>query len=127
MKYAISTDGNYVSQHFGRCPSFTLLDIENGNVDNKITIDNPGHNPGFIPKFLNGKGVGCIICGGIGHRAIGFFDEYKIKVMAGIDGSIDEVIEKLKSGALKGGVSSCKPGDGRGYGVEKTECDHDEE
>ena len=28
MKIAISTDGDFVSAHFGRCPSFTIVDIE---------------------------------------------------------------------------------------------------
>ena len=32
MRIAISTDGRYVSPHFGRCPSFTLVDIENGKT-----------------------------------------------------------------------------------------------
>jgi hypothetical protein len=26
MRVAISTDGDYVSEHFGRCPNFTVLD-----------------------------------------------------------------------------------------------------
>lgn len=34
MRIAISTDGKYVSQHFGRCPSYTLVDIENGKAIN---------------------------------------------------------------------------------------------
>ena len=29
MRVAISTDGDFVSAHFGRCPSFTIIDIEN--------------------------------------------------------------------------------------------------
>ena len=32
MKIAISTDGQYVSPHFGRCPTFTILEIENNKV-----------------------------------------------------------------------------------------------
>ena len=32
MKIAISTDGDFVSAHFGRCPEYTILDIENGKV-----------------------------------------------------------------------------------------------
>ena len=32
MKVAISTDNDYVSAHFGRCPSFTIVDIEDGKV-----------------------------------------------------------------------------------------------
>jgi len=35
--------------------------------------------------------------------------------------------KKLKKGTLKGGESLCSPGAGKGYGVEKTECDHPNE
>jgi len=39
---------------------------------------------------------------------------------------VSEVIEKLISGTLEGGESLCQPGSGRGYGIEKSECDHPE-
>ena len=127
MKIAISTDGGFVSPHFGRCPSFTIVEIEDGKVLNRELIDNPGHHPGFLPQFLHEKGVVCIIAGGMGHRATGLFAEQGIKTIVGISASIDEVIDQLVKGTLKGGESLCKPGSGRGYGVEKTECDHPEE
>ena len=31
MKVAISTDNDQVSAHFGRCPLFTIIDIEDGS------------------------------------------------------------------------------------------------
>lgn len=124
MRIAISTDGNNVSAHFGRCPAFTLVDIEEGRAVNRNEIRNPGHHPGLIPEFLNEKGVKCIVCGGMGNRAVGFFDQLGIEVVAGISGNIDEVIRKLEEGSLEGGESLCSPGAGKGYGIEKTECDH---
>lgn len=127
MRVAISTDGDFVSPHFGRCPHFTLVDIDNGKVVKKEVVANPGHSPGFIPQFLHEKGVEAIIAGGMGMRASGFFDELGIKPIVGVSGTIDEVIEQLIQGALKGGESLCQPGSGRGYGIEKTECDHPEE
>ncbi len=124
MRIAISTDGRYVSPHFGRCPSFTLVDIENGKMVKKVEVENPGHEPGYIPQFLHQKGVKRIVCGGMGARAQGFFEEMGIETIVGIDGSIDGVIEKLEKGVLEGGESLCAPGAGKGYGIEKTECDH---
>lgn len=44
MRVAISTDGDYVSPHFGRCPSFTIVDIEDGKIIKKKAIQNPGIN-----------------------------------------------------------------------------------
>ncbi|MEA3346872.1 MAG: NifB/NifX family molybdenum-iron cluster-binding protein [Candidatus Auribacterota bacterium] len=127
MRVAISTDGDFVSAHFGRCPSFTIIDIENGKVAKKEVLDNPGHQPGVIPQFLHQKGVEYIICGGMGMRASGFFEELGIQAIVGISGKIDEVIEKLQKGTLEGGESSCSPGAGKGYGIDKTVCDHPNE
>jgi len=53
MRVAISTDGEFVSAHFGRCPSFTIMDLQDGKVVSKEVADNPGHEPGFIPQFLH--------------------------------------------------------------------------
>jgi predicted Fe-Mo cluster-binding NifX family protein len=127
MRVAISTDGDFVSAHFGRCPSFTIIDIEDGKVSKKDVVDNPGHQPGFIPQFLHKKGVNCIVAGGMGMRATGFFNEFGIQAIVGISGKISEVIEKLLKGTLEGGESLCKPGAGKGYGLDKTECDHPNE
>lgn len=127
MRIAISTDGDYVSAHFGRCPLFTIVDIEDGKISNKQVIDNPGHQPGFIPQFLHQRGVECIVCGGMGRRAVNFFNEFQIKTIIGVTGKIDDVLEKLSSGTLEGGESLCRPGAGKGYGLEKSECDHSQE
>lgn len=127
MRIAISTDGDVVSAHFGRCPAFTLVDIENGKVAKRTETANPGHQPGAIPEFLHQKGVNCIVAGGMGMRAASFFEEYGIKAIVGVSGRIDEVIEQLKKGTLQGGESLCRPGAGKGYGLEKEECEHPDE
>jgi len=127
LKIAISTEGDFVSSHFGRCPSFTIVDIEGDKVRKKEVLENPGHRPGFIPQFLHQQDVQCIVCGGMGMRAAGFFNELGIQIIVGVNGRIDEVIEKLQKGTLEGGESLCKPGSGKGYGLEKTECDHPNE
>lgn len=127
MKIAISTDGEFVSPHFGRCPHFTIVEIENNSVINKEVVDNPGHAPGAIPEFLHKQGAEAIIAGGMGMRATGFFQELGIKTILGVSGKIDDVIESLVKGTLAGGESLCRPGAGRGYGIEKTECDHPDE
>jgi len=127
MRVAISTDGEFVSPHFGRCPHFTIVDIEGDKIVKKDIVPNPGHEPGFIPNFLHQKGVESIICGGMGARAEGFFNELNIKTIVGVSGKIDDVIKEIQQGTLKNGESLCKPGAGRGYGLDKTVCDHPEE
>jgi predicted Fe-Mo cluster-binding NifX family protein len=127
MRIAISTDGDSVSMHFGRCPDFTLVDLEDGKIVRRETVRNPGHQPGSIPQFLHEKGAQCIVCGGMGMRAAGFFNDLGIQTIVGVSGKIDEIIEKLQNGTLKGGESLCKPGSGKGYGIEKSACDHPDE
>ena len=125
MKVAISTDGQHVSAHFGRCPTFTILEIEDGKLLKNEEIPNPGHHPGYLPKFFNENGVSCIIAGGMGQRASQLFEEFKIQPVLGISGTIEEVISQILNGTLEGGESLCKPGAGKGYGQDKTECDHE--
>jgi predicted Fe-Mo cluster-binding NifX family protein len=124
MKIAISTEGEYVSAHFGRCPHFTLADIRDGRIVVKEKIDNPGHEPGYLPVFLHEKGAECIIAGGMGARAQMLFNENNIETVMGISGKIEDVLEQICSGTLRGGESLCKPGAGKGYGLDKSECDH---
>jgi len=124
MLIAIATDEGYVSSHFGRCQTYTMVDIENGKAVKKELVANPGHAPGAIPEFLNKRGAEKIVCGGIGTRATQLFEQYGIEILAGVDGIVENVIKKLAQGTLAGGESRCDPGAGRGFGIEKTECDH---
>ncbi len=124
MKISIPTDGNDVSAHFGRCPEFTIAEIKNNSAVNKQRIGNPGHSPGAIPQFLKENGVDCLICSGIGRRAIDLFLEYDIQVLQGVAGNIDDVIDAYLNGTLEEGSSQCNPGDGKGYGLDKNICDH---
>jgi len=124
MRIAISTDSDDVSSHFGRCPSFTILDIEDGKVVKQFKLENPGHQSGFIPQFLHEKGVECVVSGGMGSRAASFFEEHGIRAIVGISGKIDDVIEQIKKGTLQSKESFCDHGGENGYGLGKSECDH---
>lgn len=127
MKISVSTDNGMVSEHFGRCPEFTVIEIADGKLKSRTNIANPGHEPGFLPKFLHDQGVSCIVAGGMGQRAQMLFAEQGISTMVGVTGSVDDVVKELLAGTLKSGESLCSPGAGKGYGIEKTECDHPHE
>ena len=89
-----------------------MVDIENGSVVKKEQAANPGHAPGAIPEFLYQKEAKRIVCGGIGTRAAQLFGQYGIEIIAGVSGTIENVIDGLTKGTLKGGESLCKPGCG---------------
>jgi len=124
MRIAIPTDSDLVSVHFGRCPLYTIVDIENNEIVQKNIVNNPGHQPEFIPNFLHQQGVECVVTGGMGRKAISLFEEFGIKLFFGITGKVEDIIKELKNGTLISKESLCKPGLGSGYGVEKESCDH---
>lgn len=123
MKIAIATDNDKVSAHFGRCPQFTVLEIKSNKLINKEVIDNPGHRAGFLPEYFHDKGIGCIVAGGAGRRASSIFKDKGIDLIVGITGSINEVIDKALKGTLESGETLYKPGEGRGYGIERHKTD----
>jgi len=63
----------------------------------------------------------------MGNRAQMLFAEKNITPIIGVTGKIEEVMEKFAQGKLEAGESFCKPGAGKGYGLEKEECDHPNE
>ena len=106
-RFAMATDGEVVAPHFGRCEAYTIVDIEDGKLDRQERIDNPGHEPGFLPGYLAERGVNCIIAGGMGPRAQQLFDEKGIQSVVGVSGAVTDTIELLLQGALRGGESLC--------------------
>ncbi len=124
MKIAVATDNGVVSEHFGRCPSYTITDIIDNKIENQLLVDNPGHEPGKIPEFLNDLGVQVIIAGGMGPRAVGFFTDYKIQVIMGATGPVEAIVSNYANETLTTGDSTCTEGGGKGYGLDKAVCDH---
>lgn len=107
MKLAISTENNQVAGHFGRCAEYTIAEIIDNEVISKETIENPGHQPGFLPRFLADKGVNCIISGGMGRKAANLFAERNIETVVGVKGNIDNVIDKFLSNDLDASNDLC--------------------
>ena len=108
MKVAISTNGEMVAEHFGRCESYTMVEIEDSEVKSRQVIPNPGHEPGFLPGYLGEQGVGCIIAGGMGSRAQMLFDQHQIQTITGVAGTVDDILGALIRGELKGGENICE-------------------
>ncbi len=116
MKIAIATEGEIVAQHFGRCSSYTMVESEEGKVLKREVIANPGHEPGFLPKFLSELGVDFILSGGMGQKAITLFHHQGVEPIVGVSGSIDDVINNFLNGELETGESDCDHGkDGHGH------------
>lgn len=101
MKIAVAGEENMVSQHFGHCQGFYIYSILNNKVDSRDFIENPGHKPKFLPKFLAEEGISLVISGGMGGKAIEIFEENNIQVLIGIKGEVDNVVQDYLDGKLK--------------------------
>ena len=108
MKIAVASDGKEISAHFGHCEGFTIYEVENKEIKDKSFVENPGHKPGFLPKFLAEKEVDVIISGGMGETAQVLFNENNIEVVVGANGDNDTAVKDFISGELKSTGSVCK-------------------
>ena len=109
MRIAISADNNdgldsIVSPHFGRCPYFVLVDMEGQEVKNVGAVTNPyywNHRPGQVPAFINSHSVNIMLTGGMGRRAIMFFEQCGIQPVTGAAGTVRQSLQRYLGGALQ--------------------------
>ena len=110
MRIAISADDNngldsVVSPHFGRCPHYILADLDGQEVQAVQAVDNPYHGqhaPGMVPGFIHSHGVHVMLTGGMGGRAIGFFEQYGIEAVTAASGTVRRALESYLGGQLRG-------------------------
>ncbi|MBN4050836.1 MAG: dinitrogenase iron-molybdenum cofactor [Alkaliphilus sp.] len=107
MKIAIAKDGNMVSGHFGHCEGFQVYHVEAGEVLGNEFLENPGHRPGFLPKYLSENGANIIIAGGMGATAQELFKDNGIEVVVGVQGSLESIINQFLGGNLVSSKSVC--------------------
>ena len=115
MRIAVSVETNnelesVIAHHFGRCPFFAIVDLEGRDVKTVQVIDNPfynGHQPGQVPGFINEQKANVMLSGGMGGRAIEFFQQFGIETATGADGTVRQALEKYLGGELTG-AAPCK-------------------
>jgi predicted Fe-Mo cluster-binding NifX family protein len=107
LKFALALHGNEISPHFGHCEKFMIVDAQDGKEIDRMELKNPGHQPGLLPRLLAQEGVECIIAGGIGRRAQALFSDSGIKVIPGVQGAADVVVDAFLTGELKAGQNLC--------------------
>ncbi len=108
MRIAIPLAEGKLSPHFGHCEEFGLYDIKGKEIVAKKIVTPPPHEPGVIPRFMKEQGVDLIIAGGMGQRAIQFFNDYGIKVLVGAPVKTpEELINDYLNGTLELGENVC--------------------
>jgi len=110
MRIAISVETNdglesIVAHHFGRCPYFALVDLKETEVKNVQVIANPfyaGHQPGQVPGFIHEQKADVMLSGGMGGRAIQFFQGYGINTATGATGTVQTAVDAYLNNQLSG-------------------------
>jgi predicted Fe-Mo cluster-binding NifX family protein len=94
-----------ISAHFGRCPFYTLVDVEGNQILSSEVVRNPhfpNHQPGVIPQFIHTQKANVMIAGGMGPKAIDFFHQFGIDVVTGAQGRARDVVEAYLRGEISG-------------------------
>jgi len=136
MKICIPTMGEkgldeLVGEHFGRVPTYTLVDTEAGAV--KVIQNTTTHmgGTGYAPDLISSHGAETMLCGGLGRKAIQMFEEKGIMVYVGATGTVGDAINLWKAGKLQPATSetACQQhafrGEGHGDGHGEGHHHHD--
>ncbi len=108
MKIVVSSDNSRkldssVSHHFGRCPFFTVVDVDDNKITNVESVENPffnGHSPGQVPALIKELHADVMLAGGMGRRAISIFENYGILCSTGAAGTVRSAVNSYTAGSL---------------------------
>jgi len=106
LKICVPTSGqggydDAVSEHFGRAPTYTVVDTESEKVN---VISNRSEHMGGTgkpPEQIAQTGAQILICSGLGPKAIGMFESFGIEVYVGAQGSARQAVEMWRAGKLQ--------------------------
>ena len=107
-----------VAQHFGHAPYFVVLDVDAAEVSGVQCLANPfleGHQPGQIPQFISDQHAEVMLSGGMGGRAIQFFNQFGIDAASGAAGTVAEAVADYLDGRLSG-AAPCANSEAHGHG-----------
>ncbi|HIH72402.1 MAG: hypothetical protein PWP49_1641 [Thermococcaceae archaeon] len=128
MRIAVATvEGgldDFVNQHFGRTPTFTIVDVENGEVKNVKVVPNPGasapRGAGVqAAQFCIDEGVDVVIAGQFGPNSAQVLQASGIKfVSAPPTMRVEDAVRAFLRGELTQAVLGAEGGGmGRGHGM----------
>jgi len=116
-----------VSSHFGRCPYFVLVDLQDGEITTTSAVPNPyysQHQPGQVPGFIHSQGVDVMLSSGMGGRAIAFFEQYGIQAATGASGTVRHALEQYAGHQLRE-AEPCHESVEHGHGTESAAGEHE--
>lgn len=107
-----------VSQHFGHCPVFTMVSLDNGQVQNVEIMPNVPHQQGgcLAPvNALKDAGAQALVAGGMGMRPLAGFQSVGIEVFFNEGApTVADAIRLVSEGKARvfGPAQTCGGGEG---------------
>ena len=106
MKICIPTMGkrgldDSVGEHFGRVPTYTIVDLETDEVKVVPNVSHHMGGQGDPPEIMVREGVNVMVCQGLGRRAISMFEGFGITVYIGAIGTVRDAVAAFKQDMLQ--------------------------
>ncbi len=100
-----------LSEHFGRAPYFTVIDLEeNGHISNQRTLPNTSEHfggTGRPPDRILQIQPNALITYGMGPRALGIFQNARVAVLRANTSTVKSVIEAYNNDELEELTEGC--------------------
>jgi predicted Fe-Mo cluster-binding NifX family protein len=90
-----------VCEHFGRAPTYTIVDTETNDVRIVKNVSEHMGGTGTPPEHLSKEGIEVMLASGLGPKAVMMFEGYGIKVYVGASGTVEETIKLWKDKKLE--------------------------
>jgi predicted Fe-Mo cluster-binding NifX family protein len=106
MKLCVPTMGKrgldeQVGEHFGRVPTYTIVDTETNEVEVMDNISEHMGGRGYPPQIIVKTGAEVMLCSNLGRRAIAMFEDLGIMVYVGAYGTVRDAVQMWKEGQLQ--------------------------
>ncbi len=89
-----------VCEHFGRAPTFTVIDMDNNQVQVVPNISEHMGGQGLPPEHIAKTGAKILICSGLGPKAIDMLQSFGLEVFVGANGTVKDAVQMWRDGKL---------------------------
>jgi len=105
MKICVPTMGEAgmeeaICQHFGRAPTFTIVDTDSGKITVLPNVSEHMGGTGLPTETIFAAGVQLMIVGGLGPKAVAMFNEGGVDVFVGATGTVKDAIDDWRANML---------------------------
>ncbi|MGV8174242.1 MAG: NifB/NifX family molybdenum-iron cluster-binding protein [Methanothrix sp.] len=105
MKICIPTMGESgmeeaICQHFGRAPTFTIVDLDSDAIRVLPNVSEHMGGKGLPTETIFAEGVQVMIVGGLGPKAVQAFNQAGIDVFVGAAGTVKDAIDDWQAKML---------------------------